>query len=682
MYSLTIPFSNESIETIELVDGEREEVEQQLDQRRIAMQEIRTLGRTAEDGEIIIDAENDKVIVDNGSPTALEANDTLKILVKSVLHSVKDIGFANENIVAMVISNSDKHCLLTEYHKFYTSEEFNHIVSALVEIGNKLFQDGTDNTPISNVISLQKLSELANNNYTTSEVDYDATHYLVDTTISEYLKGFTEIKDILADMCFNLAKLDGHVTVENNDSESTPVNHFKSWEETTITSLENKEVNSAIRLVLELNKYFTTSIAKIYESLVSETSNFGDEEVNELMDSVRSQYNLLCANSEFNLISERTQAIESYTNSLMAIEAFRDSKVGRILNYIFQFLKKLVRAIIIDQAIFIKSIVDTVVKLVAGINSLILSMMVKEKTKKLASSTDIKVYFNNSLTDPKFFVTYKDLVKGYDVSIKGIASGVTPNDASTIPSGARRTNIASLNKITETFRQGSDRNQLTVKGYIVPLNKIKETIALQSNLYDRLRDVVVDFLKNGDQGKIVSSLDGLTTVMKNIFATLNYPGSNRHPEVNFSSIVFYDKGPNYKGIISKLKELRVALNDIINIATEIEDISSIVSGDDYNTDILQKLTFMVDVNAKKIQKQTDSLDRVIGTVLDDDESVNRATIVKEYIGLVCDASKMTSVAINNSIQTACKLDRFRSYSNLIRAKLVNRIYKDTIGKED
>lgn len=682
MYSLTIPFSNESIETIELVDGEREEVEQQLDQRRIAMQEIRTLGRSAEDGEIIIDAENDKVIVDNGSPTALEANDTLKILVKSVLHNVKDIGVANENIVAMVISNSDKHCLLTEYHKFYTSEEFNHIVSALVEIGNKVFQDGTDNTPISNVISLQKLSELANNNYTTSEVDYDATHYLVDTTISEYLKGFTEIKDNLADMCFNLAKLDGHVTVENSDSESTPVNHFKSWEETTITSLENKEVNSAIRLVLELNKYFTTSIAKVYEVLTSEIANFGDEEVNELMDSVRSQYNLLCANAEFKLLSERTQAIESYTNSLMAIEAFRDSKIGRILNFVYQFLKRLVSLMITNTAFLIKDIVDAIVKLVAGINSLILSMMAREKTKKLNNSKDVEIYFNNDLTDPKFFVKYKDLVKGYDVSIKGVASGVSANDASTIPSGARRIKITSLDELTETFKQGSEENQLTVKGFTVPINKIKEVMLFQCSLHDYIRDVVVDFLKDGKEDTIIVYLDHLKTVLRNIAVTINFPGRDKRPEIDFSTLVFHSGKPDYQDIIERCHDLRLTLNGLNNITTVVDSLESIVSGWDRNPNTLQKLSLVFGINAKKIEKQTNSLDSIFDRVTEDDDSTNRAVVAREYIRLVCDVSKLVSTAINNSIQAACKLERFKSYSSLIRAKLVNRIYKDTIGKED
>lgn len=685
MYSLTIPFSNESIETIELVDGEREEVEQQLDQRRIAMQEIRTLGRTAEDGEIIIDAENDKVIVDNGSPTALEANDTLKILVKSVLHSVKDIGFANENIVAMVISNSDKHCLLTEYHKFYTSEEFNHIVSALVGIGNKLFQDGTDNTPISNVISLQKLSELANNNYTTSEVDYDATHYLVDTTVSEYLKGFTEIKDILADMCFNLAKLDGHVTVENNNDDSTPVNHFKSWEETTITSLENKEVNSAIRLVLELNKYFTTSIAKVYEVLTSEIANFGDEEVNELMDSVRSQYNLLCANSEFNLISERTQAIESYTNSLMAIEAFRDSKVGRIINFLFRMVKIVVKTFISYYSVAIRAIIGNILKLVSTINAKIASININERKQEIKSSVD-KILFNENLDTPQFYVSVKNHgIIGYNVLIKGLSSRVTriPEDEFNIRTG-RTVNIDELGNVTAEFtekelsdgtKEASKSGIYFVYGYVVPLRKIKEVIVIQEDIIGNLRDVIVDFLRDGKDDKLYIYADHIVTMLNIISksAIVNLP---RNLNEDFRMIYSRKKCDNYRDILELLDKIYKLLGVIMDTKIEIPNVNSVFYDEKNNLVELERIYKSLGVSDAKIEREMKDIEKVLDRIDDGDETAERAKIAKIYTNTVCTISQFVTLCISNSVKLACRLERYKRYSDLINAKLINSIYDD------
>lgn len=676
MYSLTIPFSNETIDNIKLVEGEREEVEQQLDQRRIAMQEIRAIGRSAENSEIIIDAENDKVIVDNAGPIAVEVNDTLKVLIKSVLRNVKDIGYANENIIAMAISSTNKHCLLTEYANFYKTDSFGTIITSLITLGNTAFQNV--NTLIHNVISKQKLEELSSGNYSKDKDSYDVSQYLIDTPILEYLKNINRIKDILTNMNISLSRFGNSDVKENGSEEVIPTDSFKDWENMTITSLENKEVESVIRLVLELNKKFTTSIAMVYDAIASETSSYGDEEISAAMDEIRIQYNLLCANSEFNLVSERTQALENYTNNLMAIEAFRDSNIGRILNYSYRMIKAIVKGVIEYYASLIKSFINTAIEIITKVNAKLISFKIKEKTQKLKEA-GVSVYFNGNLSNPKFYTKYNGQIKCYDVSIKGVASGITSNDETSLPSMVKLVEIDSLKDITDDFTDDGENVKYIVKGYIISIDKVNYVIATQAGIFVNLRNIVVDFLKDGNDDKLYICLNSFRIMLNNIINTLYVTKNDNNLELDFPNVVFREKSSDYREVLTQCQQLKSALNKLNEHSTEVDNFNSVFLKQQYNKTNLQVLSKSVGVSAKEIDKEIKGIDKIFEKVGDDEESVKRANVAKEYTKVVCEASKLVTVAINNTIQIACRAQRFECYSNLINAKLINRIYKDIIN---
>lgn len=683
MYSLTIPFSNETIDNIKLVEGEREEVEQQLDQRRIAMQEIRAIGRSAENSEIIIDAENDKVIVDNAGPIAVEVNDTLKVLIKSVLRNVKDIGYANENIIAMAISSTNKHCLLTEYANFYKTDSFGTIITSLIELGNTVFQN--DNTLIHNVLSKQKLEDLSSGNYSKDKDSYDVSQYLIDTPILEYLKNLNSIKYIITNMNISLSRFGNSDVKENGSEEVIPTDSFKDWENTTITSLENKEVESFIRLVLELNKKFTTSIAMVYDTIVSETSSYGDEEISAAIDEIRIQYNLLCANSEFNLVSERTQALESYTNSLMAIEAFRDSKVGRILNFLFRMVKIFVKSFISYYSVAIRTIIGNILKLVSIINAKIASININERKQEIKSSVD-KILFNENLDTPQFYVSVKNHgIIGYNVLINGLSSRVTriPEDEFNIRTG-RTVNIDELGNVTAEFtekelsdgtKEASESGIYFVYGYIVPLRKIKEVIVIQEDIIGNLRDVIVDFLRDGKDDKLYIYADRIVTMLITISksAIVNLP---RNLNDDFRMIYSRKKCDNYRDILELLDKMYKLIDAIMGTKIEVPNVNSVFYDEKNNLVELERIYKLFGVSDAKIEREMKDIEKVLDRIDDGDGIAERARIAKIYTNTACTILKFVSICISNSVKLACRLERYKRYSDLINAKLINSIYND------
>ena len=692
MDNLVIPFAHESFAAFDLVEDERNDVEQQLDERRIAMQQIRDMGHAYGEGDIVIDVDNDTINTTDGV-IAQEANTTLAVMVKAILRGVKDYGVANENIVEATIIANDNSCLLKEYASFYSNAGFSAILDAFISIGNKVYQNDTE-TVIENVPSLQKIKELDDNGIDEDEVSVetsiDQQKYLVSIPILDYINN---LKDITVNfICLNRKAQD--IYRGNNADATNPDTidrgTLKNWETQTLSSLEAKTSSKFVRLVIDLNKAFTHSLSNLYSQISTNVENYGDEELNDHLKEISVQYSILCSNSEYNLVSERTSALESYIGNLMAIEAFRDSKVGRTINYLFRMVKIAIKTFISYYSVAIRKIIDSILKLVSIISAKIASINIDERKQKIKPLIE-KIVFNENLDTPQFYIAVKEGVIGYDVIIDGLLSRVVriPNEEFNISTG-RVVNIDELDKITDEFtekelsdgtKKASDTGEYFIKGYVVPLRKIKEVIVLQEDLIGNLRDVIVDFLKDGKDDKLYTYADR-TVTMLTIISKSAITKLPKNLNEDFRTVYFRKKCDNYQDILEMLDDIHKLIRSIMDVEVLIPNVDSLFYDEKNNLSELQAIYKSLGVSTGKIEREMKDIERVLARVDDGEEIAERAKIAKIYTSVVCQMSEFISLCINNSVRLACRLERYKRYSDLIHAKLINSIYKDVIVNKD
>lgn len=682
MDKLAIPFAHESFSAFNLVEDERNDVEQQLDERRIAMQQIRDMGHAYGEGDIVIDVDNDTVNTTDGV-IAQEANATLAVMVKAILRGVKDYGVANENIVEATISSNDNSCLLKEYACFYSNDGFKMILDALISIGNKVYQGDTE-TLIENVPSLQKIKELNENGIEENDAGLisgapvDSNKYLVSIPILDYINNLKDLAENFVFLNRNAREIYRGTNTDATDPDAIDRGTLENWGTQTLSSLEARTSSKFVQLVIDLNKAFTRSLSDLYSQISTSIANYGDEELNESINAISEQYSILCSNSEFNLVSERTSALESYISNLMAIEAFRDSTVGKLLNIIYRIIKVVFKFLIASFASLAKLFIDGLIKLINGVNAKLSSFKIKEKTQKLKASNAV-IYFNNDLSNPAFYVKYGDQVKGYDVSINGIASGISPNDTTKIPPSAKIVKIDSLKEVTKSYLESMGNNKFTVNGYI--LNNYNECGIITTRVLDfieNLRDTTVNFLRTGKTTPIEKDINTLKLFINNIVRSLQIPTSKESIKIETNALVATNLSEgDLDGIYNECIALKSVLNSFKGVITEVDDISSIFTGNIVcSASDLEILAKTFRVSSAKIDRISKGIDKVFSQVDDSEESERRVKVAKEYTTVVCELSKILTKAINNTVQISCKLQRFGCYSDLIIAKLINRIYVD------
>lgn len=682
MDNLVIPFAHESFAAFDLVENERNDVEQQLDERRIAMQQIRDMGHAYGEGDIVIDVDNDTINTTDGV-IAQEANTTLAIMVKAILRGVKDYGVANENIVEATIIANDNSCLLKEYASFYSNAGFSAILDAFISIGNKVYQNDTE-TVIENVPSLQKIKELDDNGIDEDEVSVetsiDQQKYLVSIPILDYINN---LKDITVNfICLNRKAQDIYRgdNADATNPDTIDCGTLKNWETQTLSSLEAKTSSKFVRLVIDLNKAFTHSLSNLYSQISTNVENYGDEELNDHLKEISVQYSILCSNSEYNLVSERTSALESYIGNLMAIEAFRDSKVGRLLNNIYQFIRVIIRMVLETFDALVDLVLDKLLNLIVKINAILIDSKTKEKIQKI-NSAGVVVYFNYDLTKPRFYARIDDKVLGFDVSINGLVSGVSLNtDATFLPPKAKAIKLDRLSEVIKTLSESKENNEFTVSGYIVKFDIAGTIAAVVADLIGNLRDANVDLLRNGKTDKIERGINNLKIVLTNTASKLQIPMSNKTVKLQFSPITTpNDDSNNLQRILNNCLEIKNAISEIGGVNTRVSNIRSVFDGDIGNDPrYLEILSRTFKVSSDKIKRTIKDLNKVFDSVSEDEDSAQRVTVAKEYTKAVGDASKIITKAISNTIQLGSKVKRFECYSDLISIRLINAIYKNMI----
>lgn len=695
MDKLAIPFAHESFSAFNLVEDERNDVEQQLDERRIAMQQIRDMGHAYGEGDIVIDVDNDTVNTTDGV-IAQEANATLAVMVKAILRGVKDYGVANENIVEATISSNDNSCLLKEYACFYSNDGFKMILDALISIGNKVYQGDTE-TLIENVPSLQKIKELNENGIEENDAGLisgapvDSNKYLVSIPILDYINNLKDLAENFVFLNRNAREIYRGTNTDATDPEAIDRGTLENWGTQTLSSLEARTSSKFVQLVIDLNKAFTRSLSDLYSQISTSIANYGDEELNDHLNEISDQYSILCSNSEFNLVSERTSALENYFSNLIAIEAFRDSKVGRVINFLFRMVKIAVKTIISYYSVAIRKVIESILKLVSIISTKIVSINIDERKQKIKPLIE-KIIFNEDLDVPQFYVTIKEGVIGYDVIIDGLLSRVVriPREEFNVTTG-RVVNIDELDKITDGFvekelsdgtKKASDTGIYVIKGYVVPLRKIKEVIVVQEDLIGNLRDVIVDFLRDGKDDKLYMYADR-TVTMLNIISKSAITKLPKDLNEDFRTIYFRKKCDNYQDILEMLDKIQTLIRSIMDVRVAIPNVDSLFYDEKNNLSELQTIYKSLGVSTGKIEQETKDIERVLARVDgDDDEIAKRAKIAKIYTSVICLMSEFISLSINNSVKLACKLERYKRYSDLIHAKLINSLYKDIIVNKD
>lgn len=679
MDKLVIPFAHESFSAFDLVEDERNDVEQQLDERRIAMQQIRDIGHAYGEGDIIIDVDNDSVNTTDGV-IAQEANATLAVMVKAILRGVKDYGVANENIVEAAISSNDNSCLLKEYACFYSNDGFKMILDTLISIGNKIYQGDTE-TLIENVPSLQKIKELDGKGIEENdETPVDSSKYLVSIPVLDYINNLKDLAEIFVFLNRNAREIYRGTNTDATDPDVIDHGTLENWETQSISNLEARTSNKLVQLVLDLNKAFTRSLSDLYSQISTSIASYGDEELNDSLNAISKQYSILCSNSEFNLVSERTSALESYISNLMAIEAFRDSRVGRLLNNIYQFIKVVIKMVIETFDALVDLVLDKLLELIVKINAILIESKIKEKIQKI-NSAGVVVYFNYNLDEPRFYAKIDDNVLGFDVSIKGLISGVTINtDAKFLPPRAKAIKLDKLNEVIKPLSESKENNEFTVSGYIVKFDIAGTIAAVVADLIGDLRDANVDLLRNGKTDKIERGINNLKSVLSNIASKLQIPMSDKTVKLQFSPITTSgDDSNNLQRILNNCLEIKNAVNEIKGVTTRVANIRSVFDGDiGSDPRYLEMLSKTFKVSSGKIKRTAKDLDKVYENALEDEDSAQRVTIAKEYTKAVGDASKIITKAISNTIQLGSKVKRFECYSDLISIRLINDIYKNMI----
>lgn len=679
MDKLVIPFAHESFSAFDLVEDERNDVEQQLDERRIAMQQIRDIGHAYGEGDIVIDVDNDSVNTTDGV-IAQEANATLAVMVKAILRGVKDYGVANENIVEAAISSNDNSCLLKEYACFYSNDGFKMILDTLISIGNKIYQGDTE-TLIEDVPSLQKIKELDGKGIEENdETLVDSSKYLVSIPVLDYINNLKDLAENFVFLNRNAREIYRGTNTDATDPDAIDHGTLENWETQSISNLEARTSNKLVQLVLDLNKAFTHSLSDLYSQISTSIASYGDEELNDSLNAISKQYSILCSNSEFNLVSERTSALESYISNLMAIEAFRDSRVGRLLNNIYQFIKVVIKMVIETFDALVDLVLDKLLELIVKINAILIESKIKEKIQKI-NSAGVVVYFNYNLDEPRFYAKIDDNVLGFDVSIKGLISGVTINtDAKFLPPRAKAIKLDKLNEVIKPLSESKENNEFTVSGYIVKFDIAGTIAAVVADLIGDLRDANVDLLRNGKTDKIERGINNLKSVLSNIASKLQIPMSDKTVKLQFSPITTSgDDSNNLQRILNNCLEIKNAVNEIKGVTTRVANIRSVFDGDiGSDPRYLEMLSKTFKVSSGKIKRTAKDLDKVYENALEDEDTAQRVTIAKEYTKAVGDASKIITKAISNTIQLGSKVKRFECYSDLISIRLINAIYKNMI----
>lgn len=684
MDKLAIPFAHESFSAFNLVEDERNDVEQQLDERRIAMQQIRDMGHAYGEGDIVIDVDNDTVNTTDGV-IAQEANATLAVMVKAILRGVKDYGVANENIVEATISSNDNSCLLKEYACFYSNDGFKMILDALISIGNKVYQGDTE-TLIENVPSLQKIKELNENGIEENDAGLisgapvDSNKYLVSIPILDYINNLKDLAENFVFLNRNAREIYRGTNTDATDPDAIDRGTLENWGTQSISSLEARTSSKFVQLVIDLNKAFTRSLSDLYSQISTSIANYGDEELNDSLKAISKQYSILCSNSEFNLVSERTSALESYISNLMAIEAFRDSRVGRLLNNIYQFIKVIIKMVIETFDALVDLVLDKLLELIVKINAILIESKIKEKIQKI-NSAGVVVYFNYNLDKPRFYAKIDDKVLGFDVSIKGLISGVTINtDAKFLPPRAKAIKLDKLNEVIKPLSDSKENNEFIVSGYIVKFDIAGTIAAVVADLIGDLRDANVDLLRNGKTDKIERGINNLKSVLSNTASKLQIPMSDKTVKLQFSPITTSDDDSNnLQRILNNCLEIKNAISEIKGVTTRVANIRSVFDGDiGSDPRYLEMLSKTFKVSNDKIKRAVKDLNKVFDSVSEDEDSVQRVTVAKEYTKAVGDASKIITKAISNTIQLGSKVKRFECYSDLISIRLINAIYKNMI----
>jgi hypothetical protein len=667
MTSLVIPFANEEVVDLELVDSDRDDIVEQLEARRAAIEEADSLV------ELSADRNGDNVLTND--IIASESNHTLNILIKSILCNVKEVGYANENIEAIQITNTCALELLKGYAYLFPNDSFRAVLNELDRIASTVVS-----AKLTNIIDLDKIVvPISGHSDMTSIATRD------DYTTESFFKALNEKKDEIGQF-FNDAK-----EVTEGDVITTAV---QEWRELDITGIVAPKAVAMAKYISNVALELTSSIAKAYNAL---GENIGeDHELRGVYEDLGDAYTGLCREAESKYLIGKAEAVESFLQSHLALEAFRDTTIGKILVKAFHILVAVINGIVISVLQIIMNTAQVIAKLIRKVNEVISKSGIDSKI------TAIKNAGNYSFSLHQLKDSFYIQMAGIDNHIRYYRVGtgvfgaslneITDKDPEygEVFTGAARGDamffrIDKLENMMKSFNP-----TCRVPGLVMNDEKNTKliTLALPAILSD-YRDAISDYLKKGDIKKLIDKVKILPKVVLETPIELTeydidedikaFKKLNTESQTLARNPILAGRSFDENEFISCGKEVSSFCNSMKSLCGSVfSRTPPVMTRAELN--IVKIATGNGSYVIGNVSKAVKSMEKMINEFELDGEQKQRAVIAKAALDYVDNPLKILVLTAKNTIDSYVMKEKMLARGKLICIRVINKLYKELESK--
>lgn len=655
MGKLYIAFENETIDDIELVDDEREEVIEQLDRRRIAMSQINDIAQSSDDN---IDA---NTLVKDSLTDGLESHTALHVLTKSVIQGIKTCGLANENIAELAIANKNACLLMHGYYNLFTSNEFNEFISAISQIGTTLF-------PESAVDEITIGIDVNNDDVATTTV-----------TVHDYCQTLGETK----------SKLEATVKSVIDEFDDKDGEAYTSWKTETVDTLENSEVRAKVVVARDQCNAYLESINSIFELISDTISRLSDDSADGIVEAdleanledLKSAYELVCKKAEIDYFADKITALEAIAEQCYAFEGFRDTAGGRLLSRIFAIVKDVFKTITTAIAVNIVYISDAIQNLILKIAELVAKTGIEKKSQAVVKAGITMVNISYRTEPPMIGFTSTDgVIYNYELGSGILSASIKPLDSDVKMIGGSAVRFKDYKSLSRSLR---DRHKADFQygGVYVSASTVYNLLFNALTIVDRYRDTIVDYVKTGDSLKLTEFMGSLANLIARggflIAANTNLSNYDTKDILSINN----NSGATPSNSLVKISRQYIAWCKLFEQKAANGDFLGgiLPEFDNFDTKLFKAISNNLPSLSKRVGSSFDNIDRVISTLGSDESTEQRAVVAKECTLATCTMFKFIVNSAYNTLRAIKRQSSLEATSDVIAIKLIDRMYK-TIDK--